>query len=54
MTEFCIHEQHAGICKKTGSYCNEGVCPYEDMRDFAPVAHGQWRESKSLDIGFWV
>ena len=33
MTKFCIHEQHAGICEKTGSYCNEGVCPYEEMVD---------------------
>ena len=34
MPKFCIHEQHAGICVKTGSYCSEGVCLYEDMRDF--------------------
>lgn len=34
MPKFCIYEQHAGICVKTGSYCNEGVCPYEDMREF--------------------
>ena len=33
MPKFCIHEQHAGICVKTGSYCSEGVCLYEDMRD---------------------
>ena len=34
MPKFCIHEQHAGVCKKTGGYCSEGACPYEDMRDF--------------------
>ena len=34
MPKFCIHEQHAGICVKTGSDCSEGVCLYEDMRDF--------------------
>lgn len=39
MPKFCIHESHAGVCEKTGSYCNEGVCPYEDMRDFAEVVH---------------
>lgn len=42
MPKFCIHEQHAGICEKTGSYCNEGACPYEDIRDFAEVVHGRW------------
>lgn len=42
MTKFCIHEQHAGICEKTGGYCNEGVCPYEEMVDYAPVVHGRW------------
>lgn len=44
MPKFCIHEQHAGICEKTGSYCNEVACPYEDMRDFAEVVHGRWIE----------
>lgn len=42
MPKFCIHESHAGVCEKTGSYCNEGVCPYEDMRDFAEEVHGRW------------
>ena len=42
MPKFCIHESHTGVCEKTGSYCNEGVCPYEDMRDFAEVVHGRW------------
>ena len=42
MPKFCIHESHAGVCEKTGSYCNEGVCPYEDMRDFAEVVHRRW------------
>lgn len=42
MPKFCIHESHAGVCDKTGSYCNEGACPYKDMRDFAEEVHGRW------------
>lgn len=42
MPKFCIHEQHAGVCEKTGGYCSEGPCPYEDMVDYAPVVHGRW------------
>lgn len=34
MPKFCIHEQHAGVCEKTGGYCSEGPCPHEDIRDF--------------------
>lgn len=34
MFKFCIHEQHAGVCEKTGGYCSEGPCPHEDIRDF--------------------
>lgn len=48
MPKFCIHERHAGICEKTGSYCNEGACPYKDMRDFAEVVHGRWKGSGPL------
>lgn len=47
MPKFCIHEQHAGICEKAGGYCNEGVCPYEEMVDYAPVMHGQWQSYES-------
>lgn len=50
MTKFCTHEQHAGVCEKTGGYCNEGVCPYEDMRDFAEVVQGRWI---SVDSSYW-
>ena len=50
MTKFCIHEQHAGICEKTGSYCNEGVCPYEEMVDYAPVRRGRWIEEDGIQI----
>lgn len=42
MAEFCVHEQHGGICEKTGTYCNLGACPYEDLQEFGPVAHGHW------------
>ena len=47
MPKFCIHEQHAGICEKTGGYCNEGACPHEEMVDYAPVVHGQWEKHGS-------
>lgn len=49
MPKFCIHEQHAGICEKTGSYCNEGVCPYEEMVDYVPVRDGKWVHSEIED-----
>lgn len=49
MPKFCIHESHAGVCEKTGNYCNEGVCPYEDMRDFAEEVHGRWIEKTAHD-----
>lgn len=42
MIEFCIHEKHGGICEKTGTYCNLGACPYEDLKEFTVVQHGQW------------
>ena len=34
MNEFCVHERHGGICEKTGTYCNLGACPYEDLQKF--------------------
>ena len=42
MAEFCIHEKHGGICEKTDTYCNIGACPYEDLKEYAPVRHGRW------------
>ena len=42
MAEFCVHERHGGICEKTGTYCNLGACPYEDLQKFATVRHGRW------------
>ena len=42
MAEFCVHERHGGICEKTGTYCNLGACPYEDLQKFDPVRHGRW------------
>lgn len=47
MPKFCIHEQHAGVCEKTGGYCSEGPCPYEEMVDYAPVVHGRWQSYES-------
>ena len=37
MGEFCTHERHGGFCEKTDTYCNLGACPYEDMKEYAPV-----------------
>ena len=42
MAEFCIHEKHGGMCEKTDTYCNLGACPYEDLKEYAPVKHGRW------------
>lgn len=42
MTKFCAHEKHGGICEKTDSFCNLGSCPYEDLKEYAPVRHGRW------------
>jgi len=37
MSEFCKDERHGGICVKTGTYCNLGACPYEQLEQFVPV-----------------
>ena len=42
MSEFCKNERHGGICVKTSTYCNLGVCPYEQLEQFALVVHGRW------------
>lgn len=42
MAEFCVNENHGGICGKTGDYCNLGPCQYEDIKEYAPVRHGRW------------
>lgn len=44
MAKFCVHEQHGGVCKNTGTYCNLGACPYEDLKEFTVVRHGKWLE----------
>lgn len=41
MTKFCVHEKHGGVCKKTGTFCNLGACPYEDLKEFTVVRHGK-------------
>ena len=41
MAEFCKYERHGGICEKTNSYCNLGVCPYENLMEFVPARHGK-------------
>ena len=43
MAKFCVHERHGGICEKTGTYCNLGACPYEDLKEFVPLVHGLWK-----------
>lgn len=45
MAEFCIHEKHGGICNLTGSYCNLGPCPNEEIEEFVPIYHGQWEKT---------
>ena len=42
MAEFCMHEKHGGVCNLTGSYCNLGPCPNENIEEFAPIQHGRW------------
>lgn len=37
MSELCKDERHGGICVKTGTYCNLGACPYEQLEEFVPV-----------------
>lgn len=49
MAKFCVHEQHGGICEKTGGYCNLGACPYEDLREFAEVRHAKWISEEHED-----
>ena len=50
MAKFCKYEKHRGICKKTGTYCNLGECPYEEMVDYTPVRNGRWI---GVDSSFW-
>lgn len=45
MAKFCVHEQHGGVCKNTGTYCNLGACPYEDLKEFTVIRHGKWIEN---------
>nr|DAL25657.1 MAG TPA_asm: PROTEIN/RNA Complex, archaeal, ribosomal, 50S, protein.0A [Caudoviricetes sp.] len=40
--KFCTHEQHGGVCKRTGEYCSLSPCPNEDIEEFVPVRHGRW------------
>jgi DNA-directed RNA polymerase subunit RPC12/RpoP len=47
VVEFCTHESHGGGCQKTGSYCNLGACPYEELREYTQVAHGKWERRRS-------
>lgn len=46
MAKFCVHEQNGGVCKNTGTYCNLGSCPYEDLKEFTVVRHGKWIEKE--------
>ncbi len=57
MAEFCTHERDGGFCKKIDTYCNLGACPYEDMKEYAPVVHGRWEECDFVESyvhGFWA
>ena len=43
------------ICEKTGTYCNLGACPYEDLKEFAAVRHGRWEaEDNVFDDSTWI
>lgn len=50
MSEFCKNERHGGICVKTGTYCNLGACPYEQLEQFAPVVHGWWNANETCSL----
>lgn len=50
MSEFCKYERHGGICVKTGTYCNLGVCPYEQLEQFAQVVHGWWNADETCSL----
>lgn len=50
MAEFCAYESHGGLCRKTGTYCNLGSCPYEELKEFALVVHGKWEEADSYTL----
>ena len=53
MAEFCIHEKHGGICGKTGTYCNLGACPDEDLKEYAPVRPGRWVQQPLNGTHIW-
>lgn len=46
MAEFCIYEKHGGICNLTGSYCNLGPCPNEEIEEFVPVHYARGENSR--------
>ena len=50
----CIHEKHGGICEKTGGFCNLGACPYEDLKEYATVKHGEWIEHKHFHHDHYI
>lgn len=49
--KFCVYEKHGGVCKNTGTYCNLGACPYEDLKEFAVVRHGKWERIPYSFVG---
>lgn len=53
MVEFCIHEQHGGICEKTGSYCNLAACLWEELKELAPIRYGRWIPVYESEISGW-
>lgn len=48
-TKFCTHETHGGICERTETFCNP-ACPYEEIKELAPVVHGRWEEMDLCDL----
>lgn len=51
MAEFCIYEQHGGICTLSDHPCTVGG-PCEYLEEFAPVEHGLWEYNTEFHI--WV
>ena len=54
MAEFCAHELHGGVCKKTNAYCNLGACPYGEMREYDQVRKGSWIEKEDMVASYFA
>lgn len=50
--KFCVHEKHGGFCERTETFCNP-ACPYEEIKELAPVVHGTWMHEET-EGGFHI